>query len=202
MLGRNSSYYQSIAPLWLVPISLWLLWTTTVTRNYASTGRRQNGNLDAAADLYGLGVRLGAYFQLAGMLMRSFRDNQTFRVGLLLLSSTLHISQLISWTLLISHRDISTSEGWLVLIIINVYGTSGPLAESGNTSEGIGILLVLVSEIWETVSSMWFFSTLYRELPLLGTANDVWFFARVDISGWFRVLMLIYSSIKCLLLAL
>jgi hypothetical protein len=47
---------------------------------------------------------------------------------------------------------------------------------------------------------MWFWAKLVVDLPLLGTYNRVWFFAQADILGWFRILMLIYGSVNCLLL--
>jgi hypothetical protein len=72
--------------------------------------------------------------------------------------------------------------------------------DSGKKTGGIAILFAGVSVIWQTVLFMWFFATLYRKLPLLGTYNRVWFFTAVDVSGWFRIMMLVYSCGCCLLL--
>src|SRR6202035_3580977 len=37
------------------------------------------------------------------------------------------------------------------------------------------------------------------DLPRLGTYNLVWFFGTVDISGWFRIILLLYSCVCALL---
>jgi hypothetical protein len=62
---------------------------------------------------------------------------------------------------------------------------------------GIPLLFCLVSVIWHDVVLLWFWATAYRDLPLLGTSNRVWFFVEVDVSGWFRILMLVYSCFNC-----
>src|SRR5579862_4901135 len=51
--------------------------------------RRQNGNSDAAGDLYGIGMRVGVYLQVFGMLLSCLRDEKRSRVGIQLLSSAI-----------------------------------------------------------------------------------------------------------------
>ena len=163
--------------------------------------RRQHGNSNAAGDLYGLGIRVGAYLQVFGMLLSCLRSGKR-RIGIRLLSSAVCVSLLLSWTILACRRDISPCEAWLVLSLINAYGTprSAAMNDRGKKAGGIGLSFAGLSEVWQSISFMWFFATLFRELPLLGTYNRVWFFTAVDISGWFRILMLVYGSLLCLLL--
>jgi hypothetical protein len=47
---------------------------------------------------------------------------------------------------------------------------------------------------------VWFFAVGYSHLALLGTRDKVWFFAEVDLSGWFRILMLVYGCVMCVFL--
>jgi len=67
---------------------------------------------------------------------------------------------------------------------------------------GIATVLCLVSVVWQQVLYFWFFVTLYRELPPFGTSNRVWFFAPVNLHGWFRIFMLVVTCIECLLVPL
>ena len=164
--------------------------------------RRQNGSPNAAADLYGLGLRVGAYLQILGMLLPCLRSQKRSRIGIKLLSSSVCVALLSSWTVLVCRRSISPCEAWLILSLTLAYGApqAAAINVSGKRKGGIAILICAISVIWQEAVSVWFFATLYRNLPLLGTSNRVWFFTAVDISGWFRVLMLVYSCVVCLLL--
>lgn len=164
--------------------------------------RRQNGSSNAAGDLYGLGLRVGAYLQVFGMLLSCLRSGNRSRVGIKLLSSSVCVSLLISWTILVSGQKISPCEAWLVLSLTNAYGTprSAAINESRKKNGGVAIIVSAVAVIWQDILFLWFFTTLYRSLPLLGTYNRVWFFTAVDITGWFRALMLVYCCLKFLLL--
>jgi hypothetical protein len=164
--------------------------------------RRQHGNSNAASDLYGLGLRVGAYLQVFGMLLSCLRSDNRSRVGIKLLSSSVCVSLLISWTILVSGQNISPCEAWLVLSLTNAYGTprSAAINDSHKKNGGVAILVSAIAVIWQAILFIWFFATLYRSLPLLGTYNRVWFFTAVDITGWFRILMLVYCCLKFLLL--
>src|SRR5271170_217070 len=140
---------------------------------------------------------------------RTFRSSECFsrthkksRIGVKLLSSAVCVSLLTSLTILASNQNISPSEAWLVLSLVNAYGTprSAAINHSSDKKGGIPIFFAGLSLVWQDVFFMWFFATLIRNLPLLGTNNQVWLFTAVDILGWFRILMLVYCGFCCLLL--
>ena len=162
--------------------------------------RRQNGNPNVAGDLYGIGLRVGAYLQILGMLLSCLRKTHRSRVGITLLSSSVCLSLFTAWTILVAGNSISPCEAWLILSLTFAYGTPKFAAfnESQKLRGGIGTVCCAISAIWLEISFLWFFATLYRTLPGLGTNNLVWFFAPVNISGWFRIFMLVVSCIKCM----
>ena len=162
--------------------------------------RRQNGNQDASGDLYGIGLRTGAYLQILGMLLSCIRSAKRSRAGIKLLSSAICLSLLVSLTVLIYHRNISPSEGWLILSLINAYGTprGAAINSSGKKSGGVAVLFGSISVIWQDVLLIWFFTTVIKSLPMLGTANRAWIFAPVDLLGGFRIVMIIYGAVCCL----
>src|SRR5271170_5023079 len=186
-----------------IPIPVYTL-TVASSSNLATRNvQPKNGSANAASDLYGLGMRAGVYLQVLGMLLYCFGSHKRSRSGIKLLSSAVCLAFLSSWTAYVSLREISPCEAWLVLSLINAYGTPRRAAIKHWTKRdggGIGYAFSALSVVWESVSLMWFFSTLLHQLPLLGTNNRVWFFAAVDVSGWFRVVMLIYSSFCCIML--
>lgn len=167
-------------------------------------GRRENGNPNAAGDLYGLGLRVGAYLQVLGMLLSCLRSHKRSRFGIKLLSASVCVALLSSWTVLVSRQSLSPCEAWLVLSLTHAYGTprGAAMDDSGKKTGGIAILVCAISVIWQQVTFTWFFATLYRSLPLLGTYNRVWLFAPVDVAGWFRILMLVFSCVHLLWLPL
>lgn len=162
--------------------------------------RRQTGNSDASGDLYGLGLRIGAYLQIIGMLLSCVRSHKRSRVGIKLLSSAVCVSLLTAWAILVGRQKISPCEAWLVLSLTEAYGTprAAAMDDSGKSTGGTAVLFCAISVIWQQIAFIWFFATAYRTLPLLGTHNRVWFFASVDISGWFRILMLVLGCIRLL----
>lgn len=172
--------------------------TAQTTLNFV---RRQNGNPAAAGDIYGLGLRVGAYLQIFGMLLSCIRTQKRSRTGILLLSSSVCISLFTAWTILVARRSISPCEAWLILSLSAAYGVPrfSAMNEMECSKGGIATVCCLVSILWQEVLYFWFFGTLYRELPLLGTSNRVWFFAPVDLDGWFRIFMLVVTCVKSLL---
>jgi hypothetical protein len=161
---------------------------------------RQNGNPNAAGDLYGIGLRVGAYLQIAGMLLSCLGSERRSRSGIKLLSSSICLSLFTAWTILVANGALSPCEAWLVLSLTAAYGAPRHAAmnDSEKTNGGIAIMCCAVSVIWQEILFLWFFATLYRELPLLGTSNRIWFFTAVDVAGWFRVLMLVATCVNCL----
>ena len=187
-----------------IPIPVYTLTLVSSSSEVAARNvRPKNGSANAASDLYGLGMRAGVYLQVLGMLLYCFGSHKRSRSGIKLLSSAVCLAFLSSWTAYVSLREISPCEAWLVLSLINAYGTPRRAAIKHwkkRDGGGIGFAFSALSVVWESVSLMWFFTTLVRQLPLLGTSNRVWLFVSVDVSGWFRVVMLIYSSFCCMLL--
>ena len=157
--------------------------------------RRQNGNPNAAGDLYGVGLRIGAYLQILGMLLSCLRTRPDSRVGITLLSSSVCLSLFTAWTILVAGNSISPCEAWLILSLTYAYGTAKHAAfnESDKIKGGIGTVYCAISTVWQEISFLWFFGMLYRDLPQLGTKNLVWFFAAVDIAGWFRTCRHLYQ---------
>jgi hypothetical protein len=164
--------------------------------------RRQNGNPNVAGDIYGLGLRVGAYLQIFGMLLSCIRTQKRSRAGILLLSSSVCLSLFLAWTILVVRRSISPCEAWLILSLSAAYGVPrfSAMNETESSKGGVAIICCLVSCLWQEILYFWFFATLYRELPFLGTPNVVWFFAPVDLGGWFRILMLVVTCFQSLLL--
>ena len=164
-------------------------------------GRRQNGNPNAAGDLYGLGLRLSVYLQITGMLLSCIRQSNSSRSGIKLLAASVCFSLLISWTILASGHVFSACEAWLVLSLIHAYGTPRGVAvnETEKKNGGIALSVSLISLIFEHVVFFWFFASLYGDLPSLGTEDLVWFFTAVRIKGWFRIMMLTYCCLKSIL---
>jgi hypothetical protein len=164
--------------------------------------RRQNGNSDAQGDLYGIGIRTGAYLQILGMLLSCVRSHKRTRAGIKLLSSAICVSLLMSLTILLSRRKISPCEAWLIFSLTNAYGApKGPAINStSRKSGGVAVLFSAISTIWQDILLMWFFVTVINELPALGTADQVWLFAPVNIFGGFRFVMIIYASFSCAML--
>jgi len=85
--------------------------------------RRQNGNPNAAGDLYGVGLRIGAYLQILGMLLSCIRTSAESRSGITLLSSSVCLSLYTAWTILVAGNMISPCEAWLILSLTFAYGT-------------------------------------------------------------------------------
>lgn len=167
-----------------------------VTRNVPP----QNGNTNAAGDLYGLGMRLGVYLQVFGMLLYCLGSHHRSRTGIKLLSSAVCLAFLSSWTALVSREQISPSEAWLVLSLVNAYAAPRlPAIKHWDKSGGGGVAYAFsaISVVWESFAFVWLFAARVRQLPLLGTKDRVWLFTAVDVTGWFRILMLIYSAVCC-----
>lgn len=86
--------------------------------------------------------------------------------------------------------------------LTNAYATprAAAINNTGTAAGGVALIFAAASIIWQDVLSMWLFATLVVNLPSLGTRNRVWLFVELDIVGWFRILMLVYFSVCCLLL--
>ena len=155
----------------------------------------QNGSSPAAADLYGIGIRIGIYLQSIGMLMSLVREG---RGSYKLAVSANPIAVLISWTILARREAFSPCEAWLVLSIIGLlfFPAGASLCNVTNIAgEGIGIFTVVVSSTWLFISMLWLFVSLIYRLPQLGTSNVAWIFVRVPLDGWFRIFMLVVASL-------
>lgn len=61
-------------------------------------------------------------------------------------------------------------------------------------------MFTAISVVWQDVLFLWFWGTLYNELPSLRTNDGVWLFVMVDAKGGFRIVMLIYSCLCALIL--
>ena len=85
--------------------------------------RQENGNSNAASDIYGLGIRIAAYLQVLGMLLSCICYKKRSRAGIKLLSSAVCVALLSTWTSFVCRGEISSCEAWLILSLISAYGT-------------------------------------------------------------------------------
>jgi len=162
---------------------------------------RQTGNPIVARDVYGVGLRVGAYLQLFGMLLLCLRSGAASSTTVLVLSSSICLSLCTALTILAARHSISPCEVWLILSLTAAYGNLRFFAiqDKNHPKAGFPAVYGLVSVVWQQVLSFWFWTTLYRELPLLGTANLGWFFVPVDLAGWFRIFMLVVTCLESLM---
>src|SRR6202035_3203949 len=104
--------------------------------------RDPTGNESASSDLYGLGIRLGSYLQVLGMLFSCIHPKKNCGAGIKLSASAVVIAILTSWTVLVRNREISPCEAWIVLQLATVFMSPLPVALFNPATvrfEGIGI---------------------------------------------------------------
>ncbi|KAF2198963.1 hypothetical protein GQ43DRAFT_137191 [Delitschia confertaspora ATCC 74209] len=151
------------------------------------------GSETAAQDVYGIGVRVGLYLQGAGMILCMLRS-RTSGAGVKLVSGSITISMLASWTVLASNMEFSPCEAYLVLFLLTAMLAPGKMVLFNVDSlvgEGLGLCAIFVTELWMCAAHGWLFARLCITLPELGTENVAFFFAKVSLDGWFRVFMLV-----------
>ncbi|KAM7215761.1 hypothetical protein V8F06_008871 [Rhypophila decipiens] len=189
-----------VALIALAVLILTYLWYSILALAHSKPLRllgQRSGNQVAAADVYGLGVRVGLYTQTIGMLIAaaSFHTG-----GIKLAGSAIMIAYLACWTQLARAGEFSPCEAWLIGTLVGTTAVSGQVVSLIPDSSIVGTFLLLVASVWALATNIWFWSTLYARLPPLGTRGVVWFFTEVQINGWFRVFMLVLLSIGALFL--
>lgn len=70
--------------------------------------REDIGNPNAASNLYGLGIRLGQYFQGLGMILLADRPNKRCGTGLKLAGGSIGLARLSSWTIFARKKAIQS----------------------------------------------------------------------------------------------
>jgi hypothetical protein len=161
------------------------------------------GNLNAAADVYGLGVRLGFYLQGFTQLLHIIPLRKDSGRGVKLACASIAISILASWSILAGDKLISPCETFLVTFILNSVSLPAGLAvinPDAIVGEGIGLMLFMITLVWTNVATTWTYAKLWHTLPLLDTENVVFFFAPVSVTGGFRIFALVMSLLSWLLL--
>ena len=159
------------------------------------------GNPDAGQDLYGLGVRIGFYLQSMGMVLHFYGERKDSGRGLKLASGSVTISILTSWFVFAAQKLFSPSEAIVVLLLLA--GLAFPakttlLKPESIIGEVAGLITLLVTEMATCAALLWLFARLTVALPVLGTDNVVFFFAKVPIDGWFRYVALAISIIDAI----
>jgi hypothetical protein len=152
-----------------------------------------NGSGLAASDLYGTGVRVGIYLQALGMICTCIRLKS---VGLKLACSALILAVLSSWSILVARKDVSPAEAWLIISIVSILwlpASSALLCPTAVVGEAVGTVALLVATFWNAVAMCQFWSSSYKNLPLLGTSDAAFFFSKVSLKHWFRTLMFVIS---------
>ena len=105
--------------------------------------REETGNSSAASDLYGLGMRLGLYFQGLGMILLAGQPNKRCGTGLKLIGGGIGLAMLSSWTIFARQKLFSPCEAALILFLISTaiipaeLSLFKPIAIPG---EGLGVL--------------------------------------------------------------
>jgi hypothetical protein len=161
------------------------------------------GNQNAAADVYGLGVRLGFYLQGFTQLLHIIPLRKDSGRGVKLACASIAISILASWSILAADKLISPCEAFLVTFILNSVSLPAGLAilnPDAIVGEGIGLMLFILTMVWTNVATTWTYAKLWHTLPLLDTKNVVFFFAPVSVTGGFRIFALLLSLFSWLLL--
>ena len=157
------------------------------------------GSQNAAADVYGLGVRLGLYLQGFTQLLHLVPFRKDSGRGVKLACASIAISILASWSILARDKLISPCEACLVTFILNsvtIPATLTLFKPNTIAGEGIGLMLFLLTMLWTTVATTWTNAKLWHTLPLLDTENVVFFFVPVSVTGWFRIFSLVSVSLS------
>lgn len=176
--------------------------TSTLIPTIGTGDINPTGDQQFAADIYGAGVRAGFYLQSFGTLLSLWSANPTTGIGVKLAGAANIIAILTSWSFEVSNKTISPSEAYLVLFLISVLQIPVVVATLNlNTilGEGIGLFAVQFAALCTNGATVWFWATGYKQLPILNTKNLVWFFAKVSVTGWFRIFMLVVTSIALLI---
>ena len=163
---------------------------------HGQLGRRDVGNVDAGADLYGIGVRIGVYLQVIAMLIACTTHTGAPKIHMACVAFLAGL--LVSWTILVREKTISPCEAAIVVYLIDAIMLIGlPLGMAPVTSwsDGIGYCLMFCFSIWAIVSNMWFWTRLSLQLPTLGTHDTTWFFVKVRIDHWFRIFSIVISAL-------
>jgi hypothetical protein len=169
--------------------------------------RRSSGSATAASDLYGTGIRIGLYLQSFGMMLNGLAfvaKDKRGAVGVKLICASNIFAVLAAWSALCRSNQISPAEAWIVLNPVSVLFIPASVAMlnlDALIGEALAIFLMGVTIFWIDVAQLWFWATLYRELPNLGTPGIAWIFAKVKIDGGFRDFML-FSASSALLMGL
>ena len=168
---------------------------------------RSVGADSAASDLYGLGIRLGIYFQATGALLALGYQDQVFTITSLLVNMA---AVLISWSIFASRLAFSVSEAYLILVEVTTLGLPlTPLAISiskGRESEGtrtVCVAAAMAVVLWGYVDFIVLFSGLRHRLPMLGTKGTGWMmmYGNGDLVGYAGKNILILLCIALPLMA-
>lgn len=171
-------------------------------RTGSESVQRTGGDPSAAADLYGIGVRIGIYLQSIGMLVSLFQE---LGKGYKLAISSNANGLLLAWTILMQRNAFSFCESYLILIEVSCFLLPGSIIIvdfQTAANEIVGLIGLLLALCWLNAGALWLFTTHYSQLPQLGTSNVGWMFARVRLDGWYRIFLIVFWSTTCFVLAI
>lgn len=150
--------------------------------------------LDAAQDLYGLGVRVGFYLQAIGMILYSFSRGRERGKGVKITSGSIALSILTSWFVHAARGLFNPTEAFVVLLIIFTLASPAKATftlPSTILGEPIGLITILVVEIGSCIASLWFFTKLVVTLHYVGSPDIAPpFILRIRFDGWIRWVLL------------
>ncbi|KAK6513716.1 hypothetical protein TWF506_008154 [Arthrobotrys conoides] len=158
------------------------------------------GNANAAQDLYGTGVRIGLYLQSLGLMLYKYSDRtrESYSKGLKLASGSISAAILSSWFVFAAEQAFSPCEAFIVVLMLGVLlfpANTAQISVQNFAEETLGLVTVLLANLGISAALLWLFCYLVVTLPELGTENVIFFFARVNLKGWFRWLALVYCAI-------
>ena len=155
-----------------------------------------NGSGLAASDLYGTGVRMGIYLQALGMIFACIRIKSA---GIKLACAAIILAVLGSWSILVARKDVSPAEAWVILSIVGTLWipAGGALfCPTAIVGEGVGAFALLVAVFWNAIALSVFWGSDYKALPILGTSDTAFFFAKVSLRHWFRTFAFVMGIIQ------
>lgn len=122
-------------------------------------------------------------------------SGENYGQGLKVASGTITVSILAAWFRFAARGLFSPCEAVIVLLLlISLYFPAKLTLSNPRTiiGEMVGLIALLLVELGTCSALLWTFARLVITLPVLGTENVVFFFAKVALDGWFRVAALVY----------
>ncbi|KAH8587493.1 hypothetical protein B0O99DRAFT_601562 [Bisporella sp. PMI_857] len=133
--------------------------------------------------------------------LRKLHSTLRAGAGSKLACGSISISLLSSWTILAARKLLSPSEAYLVLfLMVSIIAPAKATLFDTTTviGETIGLAALMITDLWVSAAFIWLFARLYHTLPPLYTQQVVCFFAKLSITGSFRIVMLVLCIVEAI----